>query len=131
VDPVISGNDLEFFYNVFSPDPAVNGIYQSVRARALADFPAGTRAGEDVQTYTYVSGETADGLSLFINVPGQFGEVMLTRADVSLPFTNPNGPAPARSVPGWRFRPYDGCKALTTCTPGGCASEDICSVTSP
>jgi hypothetical protein len=125
IHPMISQDGLAFHYVVRNdPTAAKNGIYESIRTSPTAAFPAGTKMGGDVQMMHYLTGISADGMSLFGQV--DYTVHVLTRKSTRQPFTNPNAPAAPPTVPGFRTRPIGNCGALIgTCT-GGCNNEQTC-----
>ncbi len=133
--PAISADGLVFHYTVAGdPDPNANGIYESVRAATGVPFPPGRRMPAVVQAYgQYVNGLSPDRLTIFLalkdGVDGGFATVLLSRANETEPFANPNAPDPPPRVPGLRTRPLAGWNSLIgSCAPlgGGCRGEDVC-----
>ena len=125
--PAISGDSLAFYYVISGdPDPAKNGIYESVRTSASVAFPAATRLPEDAQAYESVTATSSDRMTLFLQTHS-FSMVVLSRTSLAQPFANPNAPGPPPTVPGLRTRPLGDCTALVgTCTVGGCPGEETC-----
>lgn len=124
--PAISTDGLAFYYTIANdPDPNVNGIYESVRASKAVPFPAGTRMPAVVQSFSFVTATSVDRMTLFLHTH-TFSMVVLKRTSVTRPFVNPNAPAAAPIIPGFRTRPLGACDRLVgTCT-GGCTNEDTC-----
>ncbi|MEO8704779.1 MAG: hypothetical protein ABI867_32280 [Kofleriaceae bacterium] len=126
-NPVLSSDGLALYYQVIAAGPGIDGIYESVRTSTTAGFPPGTRMPENVQAAGFATGISSDRLALFLQA--NFGMFVLTRSDVSQPFTNPNAPNAAPTVPGFRTRPLGDCQTLIgTCT-GGCTGEETCRFT--
>jgi hypothetical protein len=125
VHPLITQDGLAFYYVVRNdPVTANNGIYESIRTTTSAAFPAGTRMPGDIQTLHYLAGMSGDRMTVFGQI--DFGMHVLTRRSLRQPFTNPNAPAAAPTVPGFRTRPIGNCaNLLGTCT-GGCNNEQTC-----
>jgi hypothetical protein len=125
IDPAISPDGLRFYYSILSsPNTAQNGIYEAVRASTAVAFPAGVKMGGDVQQFDAVNGVTADGMTLFVQKG--FAVSALTRRSLKQQFTNPNAPAAAPVLPGFRTRPFGDCAMLLgTCT-SGCNNEQSC-----
>jgi hypothetical protein len=125
--PVISSDDLALYYRITGDaDPSVDGLYESVRTSTSVPFPAGTRMSNLVSSFGAVTGISTDRMTLFLQT-NSFSTVALTRRSLVQPFTNPNMPAPPPVVPGFRTRPLGDCNSLVaTCTPGGCAGEEVC-----
>lgn len=122
--PVLSADGLAFYYVVGNDLTAINGIYESVRASTDDPFPQGSRMPAAVQDYSYVRGTSSDRMSLFVET--NFVMSVLTRKSVTQPFVNPNDPAAAPTVPGFRSRPLADCSALLgNSTLAGCPGEDI------
>lgn len=122
--PVLSSDGLAFYYRLGGATVMTdNGIYESVRATTVANFPAATKMPAAVQAFDGVSGISGDRMTLFTEL--SFGTHIMTRTSLSQPFT-----VPATSMPpgaGWRSVPIANCaKLIGTCEPGGCANEDIC-----
>lgn len=126
IHPTLSPDGLRFYYVVRNdPNVLVNGIYEAIRTSTAVPFPSGVKLGGDVQSsFDLVTAVSADGMTLF----GQKGFAMsaLSRRSLKQPFTNPNAPAAAPAVPGFRTRPFGDCAMLLgTCT-GGCNNEQTC-----
>jgi hypothetical protein len=77
-----------------------------------------------VNQYQAVTAISSDRMTLFL-ATNAFTEVVLTRKSVTAAFANPNAPAPAPTVPGFRTRPLGDCQSVVaTYTPGGCTGEE-------
>jgi hypothetical protein len=123
--PVLSADGLELYYQVLNLGPGVDGIYASVRTSTSMPFANGTRLTDPfIAEQHLVTGISSDRRSLFLQGPQ--GMFVLTRDDVSQPFTNTAAPALPPQVPGFRTRPLGDCQTLIgTCT-GGCTGEETC-----
>jgi hypothetical protein len=128
--PALTADGLAFYYVVQNgPSASVNGIYESLRASTSVPFPKGTRMPAVVQSIAqYVNRLSTDRLEIFLEASARYAAVVLTRASLADPFTNPLAPNPPPVVPGLRTRPLAGCKELIgTCSPvGGCSNERVC-----
>ncbi|HUS28149.1 MAG TPA: protein kinase [Kofleriaceae bacterium] len=128
--PVLSHDELTIYFTVYdrvaSPteEGPLDGVYSSTRASTSAPFPPGTRMPGVARQYAYVTGESADGLTLFM--ASEFMTRVLTRRTRDGKYGAPfEATIPAR-VAGWRAVPSRDCSRLyTTETPGGCAAENI------
>jgi len=58
-----------------------------------------------------------------------FSMSALTRTSLTQPFANPNAPAAAPILPGFRTRPLSDCKTLVGTCQSGCSNEQICTYT--
>jgi hypothetical protein len=125
--PAISSDSLAFYYVISGdPDPARNGIHESIRTSVTVPFPAATRMPQEVQAFQYVTATSSDRMTLFLQTQS-FSMAVLSRTSLARPFVNANAPNPPSTVPGFRTRPLGDCTALVgTCTVGGCPGEDIC-----
>jgi predicted Ser/Thr protein kinase len=126
--PVLSADERTLYYRMIDPgttDPgSLDGNYAATRADPHAPFAVGKRMPGRGRQYDYVTGVSADHLSLFME--GDFRTHVLARASVDQPFADPGpGMLPAL-LPGWRAVPLADCRRIaTTWTPGGCEREDI------
>jgi hypothetical protein len=124
--PVLSADELTFYFQTVSTNQAVAGIYFSVRTTITEDFPPATKMPDAFQNYMAVNAVSADDLTLFVS-GSDFNSYLFTRTDRLQPFTNPNGNLRPPMIPLFGARPFDGCAAVIgTCTPGGCWNEDSC-----
>lgn len=118
-DPVVSSDGLAFYYTLLDDEPAVAGVYESVRDSVADPFPAGTRMPAAVQAAGTITGISSDRLVLFLEQ--DVTSSALTRATIDDPFDTPV------PVPGFRIRPTADCAALIgSCTAAGCTGEDVC-----
>jgi hypothetical protein len=123
--PVLSADDLTFYYRVESSDSLVKGNYASVRSSVNDDFPVGTRLPQAIQDYWWIMAVSSDDLTLFLEK--DYTLYLFTRPDKSHPFTNPNGTAPPPSLRIAQARPLADCSFIGTCG-AGCANQDLCFV---
>ena len=123
--PVLTGDGLAFYYRIFdSPDPAANGIYESLRTSTAEPFPPGRRLGGAFEGWNVVTGVSADRMTIFIDDGWQV--IALTRKSLDEAYTNPNAPIAPPLMPGARIRTFGDCTQLVgTCT-GGCNNEETC-----
>ena len=98
----------------------------SIRSSTSDPFPPGTRMPTLVQTLAqYVTGFTVDRKAIFVEDSTVFATAVLTRENLSLPFTNPNESGPPPQLPGLRMRSANGCTQLIGSAGGGCSNELI------
>jgi hypothetical protein len=126
--PVLAADGLTLYYRINdSRAPAgdsgpLDGTYSSTRRDRNAAFPPGARLPGLARTYEYVTGVSADGLSLFMT--SEFRTHVLVRTSTDKPFGNPADEALPAMLPGFRAIPVEDCKRiLVTWTPGGCGNE--------
>jgi hypothetical protein len=131
-NPYLAPGQLAFYYQVGGDTNAANnGIYEATRPTTSVPFDAGVLMPAPVQDYAYVTARSSDGMTLFVQ-DSNYGMAALTRTSLSQPFVNPNAPAAAPIIPGFRTRPLTTCTTLVgTCVPpgqpyGGCRGEQIC-----
>jgi hypothetical protein len=125
--PAISEDGLAFYYTVYTP---VDGgqatpIYESLRTSTSVPFPAGTLMPAPVNSYYFVTGISSDRMTLFVQ-NSSFAVFALTRTSLTEPYANPNAPAAAPSIPGFRTRPLANCQTLIGTCHSGCVNEEIC-----
>jgi hypothetical protein len=124
----MSGDALGFYYHVIN-DPALNGLYESLRKNTTDKFPAGTKLPAIAQGFQAVKGVSADRLTLFLfKTPDTdwWSTTILSRRDVTHAFSNPLAPNPAPDFRGFRIVPVEGCSVLIgNYTATNCGGEDI------
>jgi hypothetical protein len=129
--PYLVPGQLELYYVIGGATiTSLNGIYHATRASVSVPFGAGVQMPAPVANYYYVTAVSADNMTIFLNTTS-YSMVVLTRSDVSQPFSIPGDAGAPPVVPGWRTRPIDSCQTLVgTCqvntVGGGCLSERIC-----
>jgi hypothetical protein len=130
--PVLSSDQLTVYFSVYdriasNDHGPLDGNYVSRRASIAEPFPPGTRMPGAARDFAYVTGESADQLTLFF--AHEFMTRVLTRSSRDEVYGDPYpGALPAR-VAGWRAIPSADCSRLyTTSTPGGCRQESIVTI---
>jgi tRNA A-37 threonylcarbamoyl transferase component Bud32 len=128
--PVLTADGLTVYYRV---DDTVadngevgplDGTYEAARTDLRAPFGQPRRLRGRARQYEYVSGVSADNLSLFM--AADYETHVMVRTDTSELFGVPGHNASPQRLYGWRAVPLADCsRILTTSTPGGCESEDI------
>ncbi len=128
--PVLAADELTLYYMLVDPgvEPGeagpLNGSYAAVRADLQSPFRPGRRLSGKAQQYDYVTGVSADGLSLFM--AADYLTRVLVRSSPTEPFREPAATVSPALLPGWRAKPLGDCtRIVTTSTPGGCEREDI------
>jgi hypothetical protein len=126
--PVLSQDGLAFYYVVRNhPTTSLDGLYESLRSSTAVPFPAPVKMGGDAQGFDAPVSISGDKMTFFMQTG--FGMHVLRRNSLTKPFTNPNAPAAAPTVPGFRTRIVGNCGTLMgTCT-GGCLNEQTCTFT--
>ena len=128
--PVLSADERTLYYRLIdaagaAADPStLDGNYVATRADSHSPFTPGSRMPGRARSYDYVTGVSADQLSLFME--GDYRTHVLSRASIDQPFADPGLNMLPALLPGWRAVPLADCKRIaTTWTPGGCEREDI------
>jgi predicted Ser/Thr protein kinase len=127
--PVLSADERTLFYLRHAPgadgEPGpLAGSYVATRTDVTAPFTAGKLLGGRARGYEYVTGISADGLTLFM--ASEYTTRVLVRATTDEAFGPPAVSHIPAELPGWRAVPLADCsRIVTTATPGGCAQEDI------
>jgi hypothetical protein len=128
--PVISADGRTIYYRVAQNGERegylgdLDGLYQATRPGSTGAFTGWHRIAGAQKRYDFVSGVSADGLSLFLVY--EYATRVLVRATTEAPFGSPNPGGLPLTLYGWRAKPVAACqRVLTTITPGGCEQEDI------
>jgi predicted Ser/Thr protein kinase len=128
--PVLSADrrTLYFYLHHAGDQPGypgvLDGMYQADRDDVTAPFQRWARIPGGAYGYDYVTGVSADGLSLFL--AEEYSTRVLVRASTSDHFTGPRDNLLPIQLDGWRAVPVDGCgRIYTTISRGGCHNEDI------
>ena len=128
--PVLSADGLTLYYNVDDRSVTrddrgpLDGPYVAVRSERGAPFGRGRRIPGRPRIYEYITGISADGLTLFM--AADYETRVLVRASPAEPFDTPVPTGPPATLSGWRAVPFGDCqRILTTMTTAGCRGEDI------
>jgi hypothetical protein len=131
--PNLSADGLEFFYTVTGysgADVDKNGYFHSVRTSTTVPFSAPTKlTGPITMQAGLLAGVSSDRLAVFI-YGSDFLTHVFTRTSTSKEFEYPDGGSAAPTIPGWSHKPLADCsKLIGMYSPGGCANEDVVSLT--
>jgi hypothetical protein len=125
--PVLSQDGLELFYTVQDPKERLERrlwLRYTRRASTSDPFPPGEPVGDEFHNMPYVTGFSADGLTIFAGET--YGLAMFSRNSRDEAFRNPNSPTSPPQVSGFRSRPVGDCTTYVgTCT-SGCNGEEVC-----
>jgi hypothetical protein len=127
--PKLSFDTRTLYFRIEQPGDlelpgALDGLYQAERDDVGVAFAGVHRLVGPARLYEYVTGISADGLSLFL--VDEYRTRVLVRATTDEMFRHPAPTEPAAIMHGWRAMPLADCRrVLTTFTWGGCHGEDI------
>jgi hypothetical protein len=128
--PVLSSDQRTLYFRILHPgdEPglsgALDGMYLAERSAVGAPFERWQRLPGHGRKYGYVTGVSADGLSLF--VADEYSTRVLVRASTDAIFNPPGNTLLPAKLYCWRAVPIDDCRRIiTTISPGGCHAEDI------